>query len=71
MPKVVGIGETVYDIIFENNRPIDGKPGGSVFNALISLGRLQQQTAFISEVGDDTVGKIILDFLAQNKVNAD
>jgi len=71
MPKVVGIGETVYDIIFENNRPIDGKPGGSVFNALISLGRLQQQTAFISEVGDDTVGKIILDFLAQNNVNAD
>jgi fructokinase len=71
MPKVIGIGETIYDIIFENNRPIDGKAGGSVFNALISLARLQQETVFISEIGDDKVGNLILDFLKENKVDTE
>ncbi|MBP6231606.1 MAG: carbohydrate kinase [Paludibacteraceae bacterium] len=68
MPKIVGIGETVYDILFENNHPVNGTPGGSIFNALISLSRLQQQTEFISEIGNDHVGEVIVNFLQQNKV---
>lgn len=39
MRKVIGIGETVLDIIFKNEQPIGAYPGGSAFNALISLGR--------------------------------
>ena len=42
MRKVIGIGETVFDIIFKNGQPISGRPGGSVFNAMISLGRMGQ-----------------------------
>lgn len=40
MRKVIGIGETILDIIFRNNRPHTAVPGGSTFNGLISLGRL-------------------------------
>ena len=39
MRKVIGIGETVLDIIFRNEQPINAVPGGSAFNAMISLGR--------------------------------
>ena len=39
MRKVIGIGETVLDIIFKNDQPIGAVPGGSVFNGVISLGR--------------------------------
>ena len=38
MRKVIGIGETILDIIFRNNRPHTAVPGGSTFNGLISLG---------------------------------
>lgn len=36
---IVGIGETVLDIVFRNNQPQAAVPGGSVFNAMVSLGR--------------------------------
>ena len=39
MRKVIGIGETILDIIFKNDEPIGAVPGGSVFNGIISLGR--------------------------------
>lgn len=38
MRKVIGIGETTLDIIFKNGQPISAVPGGSAFNAIISLG---------------------------------
>ena len=34
MRKVIGIGETVLDIIFRDNQPIGAYPGGSTFNAI-------------------------------------
>lgn len=71
MRKVIGIGETVFDIIFKDNNPIAAVPGGSTFNAIISLGRAGVNTAFISETGDDRIGKRIIEFLNENGVNAD
>ena len=54
MRKVIGIGETVLDIIFRNEQPISAVPGGSTFNAIISLGRSGVETGFISETGSST-----------------
>ena len=71
MRKVIGIGETVLDIIFKNDQPIGAVPGGSVFNGIISLGRAGVPTTFISETGNDRVGKRIISFLHENGVNAD
>ena len=71
MRKVIGIGETVLDIIFKNDQPIGAVPGGSVFNGIISLGRTGVNTTFISEAGNDRVGQHIVKFLKENGVNAD
>ena len=70
MRKVIGIGETILDIIFKNDTPIGAVPGGSMFNGLISLGRAGLDTAFISETGNDRVGKTIIKFLEDNHVDA-
>ena len=69
--KVIGIGETVLDIIFKDGQPIGAVPGGSVFNGIISLGRAGTPAMFISETGNDRVGKHIIDFARNNGVNAD
>ena len=71
MRKVIGIGETVLDIIFRNDQPLQAVPGGSTFNAIISLGRAGVKTHFISETGNDHVGEIILDFLKANHCQTD
>ena len=68
--KVIGIGETVLDIIFKNNQPVGAVPGGSVFNSIISLGRSGVKCSFISETGNDRVGRTILDCLEENGVDA-
>ncbi len=71
MRKVIGIGETVLDIIFKNNMPHTAVPGGSVFNGLVSLGRLGVPVSFISEVGNDRVGDIISDFMKDNNISTE
>ncbi len=71
MRKVIGIGETVLDIIFKNGKPIEAVPGGSSFNALVSLGRSGVNCSFISEAGNDRIGEYVIQFLRDNGVNAD
>ena len=71
MRKVFGIGETVLDIIFKDDQPIGAVPGGSVFNSIISLGRCGVRTSFISETGNDRVGRRIVSFLKDNGVETD
>ena len=70
MRKVIGIGETILDIIFKNDQPIGAVPGGSTFNGVISLGRTGLPTALISETGDDRVGRRVISFLEENHVDA-
>ena len=70
MRKVIGIGETILDIIFRGNQPIQAVPGGSAYNALISLGRSGIPSMFIGETGDDRVGVTIREYLEQNGVDA-
>ena len=70
MRKVIGIGETVLDIIFRGDQPIKAVPGGSAFNAIISLGRAGVPAAFISETGNDRVGDNVKKYLADNGVDA-
>jgi fructokinase len=70
MRRVIGIGETVLDIIFRGHQPIQAVPGGSAFNAIISLGRAGVPATFISETGNDRVGQWICGFLQENGVDA-
>lgn len=66
--KVIGIGETILDILFRDGQPQAAVPGGSVYNAMISLGRMGVDVTFISETGNDRVGKMILDNMRANGV---
>ena len=70
MRKVIGIGETVLDIIFRDDQPIAAVPGGSTFNCLISLGRCGVKASFISETGNDRVGQRIIRFLEENGIDS-
>ena len=69
MRMIYGIGETVYDIIFKDGAPQAAKPGGSVLNAMVSLGRTGLPVSFISEYGKDDVGSLIDNFLKTNGVD--
>jgi len=69
MRKIYGIGETVYDIIFKEGLPQAAKPGGSVLNSMVSLGRTGLPVSFISEYGKDDIGSLIDSFLNANGVN--
>ncbi|MEG1546479.1 MAG: carbohydrate kinase [Bacteroides sp.] len=69
MRKVIGIGETILDVIFRNEQPSAAVPGGSVFNGILSLAKAGVKVCFISEIGNDRVGKIIKTFMEDNRVD--
>ena len=67
--RVIGIGETVLDILFKNDQPQKAVPGGSTFNSIVSLGRAGVPCAMVTETGSDHVGDMICDFLKANGVS--
>lgn len=71
MRRVIGIGETILDILFRDNQPQAAVPGGSVYNAAISLGRMGVNVMFISETGNDRVGEMILQNMRDNGVSTE
>jgi len=66
MGKIYAVGETLLDIIFKGAEPQTARPGGSAFNTSITLGRLGAPIHFISEMGKDKVGDLILKFMEEN-----
>ena len=71
MKRVIGIGETVLDILFKNDQPQKAVPGGSTFNSIVSLGRAGVPCAMVTETGGDHIGDIICSFLEANGVSAE
>ena len=69
--RIIGIGETVFDILFNNNQPQKAVPGGSTFNSIVSLGRAGMRCAIVTEAGGDHVGDLICNFLQENGVSAE
>ena len=69
---ITGIGETVLDIVFRDGQPQAAVPGGSTFNAMISLGRTLKNTLrMVTQTGDDYVSGLVLDFMSANGVSTD
>ena len=68
MPTVFTIGESIYDIIFKNDKPVTARPGGSMLNSAVSLGRCGLRVEMITEMGKDHVGDLIQTFLKENGV---
>lgn len=69
--RVIGIGETVLDILFKNDQPQKAVPGGSTFNSIVSLGRAGVPCAMVTEVGGDHIGDMICRYLRENGVSDD
>ena len=65
------LGESLLDIIFTNLNDVAAKPGGSMLNTAISLGRMNLPVTHISEMGSNMVADMMLDFLNKNGVNTD
>lgn len=70
MCKIIGIGETVLDIIFKNDQPQAAVPGGSTFNGIVSLGRVGVPCCIVTEAGNDHVGDITCKYLRDNGVDS-
>ena len=69
--RVLGIGETVLDILFKDDQPQKAVPGGSTFNSIVSLGRAAVPCGMVTEVGGDHVGDIICQYLRDNGVSSE
>ena len=69
--RVIGIGETVLDILFKNDQPQKAVPGGSTFNSIVSLGRAGIPCAIVTEAGSDHIGDIICRYLQENGVSSE
>ena len=67
--RVIGIGETVLDILFKDDQPQKAVPGGSTFNSIVSLGRAGLSCAMVTEAGGDHIGDIICRYLQDNGVS--
>lgn len=66
---IYAIGETVYDIIFRDGTPVAARPGGSKLNSAVSLGRCGLDVEMITEIGDDTIGRLVINFLKDNGIS--
>lgn len=69
--RVIGIGETVLDILFKDDQPLKAVPGGSTFNSIVSLGKAGVNCVMVTEVGNDYVGDMICRFLNENGVSSE
>lgn len=74
---ITGIGEIVLDIVLKQLQPQAAVPGGSTFNAMVSLGRTAGRDCpdiklqMVSQLGDDSLGDIIATFMQQNHIGTD
>ena len=69
MRKVIGIGETILDILLKIAN-LRQQFRGSVWKELFHWG-VWESMHFISETGNDKVGDIILKFMRENGVSTD
>jgi fructokinase len=63
------IGESLFDLIFYKDIPITAKPGGSLLNSSVSLAKSGNKISFVSELGNDDIGKIIMKNLCDNGID--
>ncbi|MGN1245882.1 MAG: carbohydrate kinase family protein [Muribaculaceae bacterium] len=70
MQKIIAIGESVFDTVYdENNRPVSSFVGGRVANAAALLGSDGLQVTMVSECCSDHAGDVVVDFLESHGVN--
>jgi fructokinase len=66
MSKIVCFGEVLWDVF-----PTHKKIGGAPLNVAIRLKSFKNEVAMISAVGDDDLGKLILNCLEEHQINTE
>ncbi len=66
---ILTLGESVYDIIFEQSQPKSSGFGGSMFNVAVSLSRSSGNVGFAGFYAEDKIGLGSVDFLTSNGVD--
>lgn len=69
--KVIGVGETVLDILFRGGQPEAAVHGGSSFNSIVSVGRAGVPCTFVGYAGDDIVGRKTVSFMQENGIGTE
>lgn len=59
-PFVVA-GEALVDIVVPAEGPVEHAPGGSPLNVAVGLSRLGLDTLLVTEIGDDELGRMVVD----------
>lgn len=65
------IGESLYDLTFQNSNSVWACPGGSMLNSAVSLSRRSVPVRFYTEIGNDKTGNLLTDFLKTNRIITD
>lgn len=68
---VHAIGESLYDLTFQNTHQVWACPGGSMLNSAVSLSRRSVPVRFYTEIGNDKTGDSLLTFLKSNNIISD
>ncbi len=69
MRKIIAIGESVLDTLFENRQHVKAFVGGRIANAAASLGMLGIHVSMVSECCTDIVGDTIINFFNRHQVD--
>jgi len=69
MRKIITIGESTLDTIYQNHKPLRSFVGGRVSNAAAALGNLGLTVSMVSECCTDKVGEWIVDFFEKHHVD--
>ena len=73
--SIIGIGETVLDIVLKEGKALAAVPGGSVFNSMVSLGRTAGKDfpdvplVMVTQAGDDQVADLVTAFMEENHLD--
>lgn len=69
MRKIITIGESIIDTIYQDQQPLCSFVGGRVSNAAAILGDLGLPVAMVSECCNDKVGDWVVDFFEKHHVD--
>ena len=66
--RIFAIGESILDIILKDGQVQAARPGGSMLNSAVSLGRAGMPVYLLTEMGQDPTGDLIVEFLKKNQI---
>ena len=69
MRKIITIGESILDTIYQDYKPVRSFIGGRISNSAAALGDLGLPVSMVSECCTDKVGDWVVDFFEKHNVN--